>query len=249
MSLPKVAIVTGGSSGIGLSIVRHLRKEGYSALSWDLNRPRPEDDIPFILCDVTNEKSVADAHEETKKRFGPCSILVNNCGLQYMAKIEEFPLDKWKQLIDVMLTGTFLCTKAVLPEMRQNRWGRIVNISSVHGKVASPFKSAYVAAKHGVMGLTKVAALETAEDGITVNAICPGFVDTPLMRNQLAKQAELNALSEKEVLEKIFLKEQCIKQLVSTDEIAAMVLYLVSDAAKRITGEGLNLSGGWAMGS
>ena len=147
-----------------------------------------------------------------------------------------------------MLTGSFLCTKHVLPGMKSKKWGRIVNISSIHGKVASPFKAAYVAAKHGVLGFAKVVALETAEHGLTVNSICPGFVDTPLMRAQMKKQAELNNMSEKDVATEIMLKPACIKEFTSTDQVASFVKFLISDSASTITGEAFNQSGGWGMG-
>ena len=147
-----------------------------------------------------------------------------------------------------MLTGTFLCTKAVIPAMKARKHGRIINISSVHGKLASPFKSAYVAAKHGVLGFAKVAAIELAPDSITVNTICPGFVDTPLMRNQVRSQMELNNLSEEEVLARVFLKDSHIKSLTTPAQVADMVAFLCSESASTITGEAYNVSGGWGMG-
>jgi len=165
-----------------------------------------------------------------------------------MAPLEEYPLEKWQLLIGVMLTGTFLCTKASWPSMKKLGRGRVINISSVHGKLASPFKSAYVAAKHGVLGLAKVAAIERAPHGITVNTICPGFVDTPLMRDQVKSQMELNKLSEQEVLERVFLKDQQVKKLTSPDQVADFVCFLASDTANTITGEAFNISGGWGMG-
>ena len=146
------------------------------------------------------------------------------------------------------LTGTFLCSKLVIPGMKKNGGGRIINVSSIHGKVASPFKAAYVAAKHGVLGLSKVMALELGEHNITVNSICPGFVDTQLMRLQMAKQAELNNISEDEVATEIMLKPACIKKFTTTDQVAGMVNYLISDAASTITGEAFSMSGGWGMG-
>jgi 3-hydroxybutyrate dehydrogenase len=162
-----------------------------------------------------------------------------------MAPLEDFPTATWKKLIDVMLTSTFICTKLVVPGMKKLGKGRIINISSVHGKLASPYKSAYVAAKHGVLGFTKVVAKEVGPFGITVNSVCPGFVDTPLMRNQILKQMELNNFSEQEVLEKIFLKDQDIKQLTSPEQIADMCEFLASKNASTITGEAYNISGGW----
>lgn len=242
----KVAIVTGGSSGIGLAIVKELQAQGMKAVSWDIQAPA--EDIPFVECDVTSEDKVKAAYARTVELFGAPNILVNNCGLQFMAPVDEFPIEKWNQLISIMLTGTFLCSKTVIPAMKKNGWGRIINISSIHGKVASPFKSAYVSAKHGVIGLSKVMALELADFNITVNTVCPGFVDTPLMRAQLAKQAELNNMSEEKVATEIMLKPACIKKFTSTEQIADMVKFFISDSASTITGEAFSMSGGWGMG-
>lgn len=242
----KVAIVTGGSSGIGLAIVKDLHAQGIKAVSWDL-RP-PQEDVPFVECDVTSEAKVDAAYARTVELFGTPTILVNNCGLQFMAPVDEFPLEKWNQLISIMLTGSFICSKKVIPGMKKNGWGRIINISSIHGKVASPFKAAYVSAKHGVIGLSKVMALELADFNITVNTVCPGFVDTPLMRAQLAKQAELNNMSEEKVATEIMLKPACIKKFTSTEQIADMVKFFISDSASTITGEAFSMSGGWGMG-
>lgn len=242
----KVAIVTGGSSGIGLAIGRQLQKEGYTAISWDIQKGDSE--LPHYFCDVSREESVAEAYAAVKKDHGACEVLVNNSGLQFMAPLEEYPTAKWNQIIGVLLTGTFLCSRAVFADMKERKYGRIVNISSIHGKVASPYKSAYVSAKHGVLGLAKVMALEGAEFGITVNSICPGFVDTPLMRNQVRSQMELNNLSEAEVLSRIFLKDSCIKKLTTVEQVAGLVSFLISPAASNITGEALNMTGGWGMG-
>lgn len=244
--MKKVAVVTGGSSGIGLAIVKDLRMMGINAISWDIKAPT--EDVPFVECDVTSEQKVQAAFSQTVEKFGAPSILVNNCGLQFMAPIDEFPLDKWNQLIGIMLTGTFLCSKTVIPAMKKNGWGRIVNVSSIHGKVASPFKAAYVSAKHGVLGLSKVMAIELADFNITVNSICPGFVDTPLMRQQMKKQAELNNMSEEKVASDIMLKPAYIKKFTTTDQVADMVKFFISDSASTITGEAFNMTGGWGMG-
>ncbi len=245
----KIAVVTGASSGIGLSIALELRKAGYLAVNWDLQPSSQTDaDIPFIACDVSSEERVALALKQTHERFGKVSVLVNNCGLQFMSPLIDFPKQKWDQLIGVMLTGTFLCTRSCLKDMIELNGGRIINISSVHGKLASPFKSAYVAAKHGVLGFAKVAAIEAAQYGVTVNTICPGFVDTPLMRKQVSSQMELNQLSDEEVMKKIFLKDQHIKQLTSPEQVSQFVVFLCSEAASTITGEAFNISGGWGMG-
>ena len=144
----KIAVVTGGSSGIGLAIVKSLILSGVKAVSWDV-RP-PSEDVPFVECDVTSEQKVQQAFKDTVSKYGEPTILVNNCGLQFMAPVDEFPLEKWNQLLSIMLTGTFLCSKTVIPSMKKAKWGRIINVSSIHGKEASPFKAAYVSAKHGV---------------------------------------------------------------------------------------------------
>lgn len=241
----RTAVITGGSSGIGLAIAKRYRALNYQVYSLDLNAPPIESDINFIQCDMSNENQILNAFEQIHSINDQVDVLVNNCGLQYLSPVDEFPTEKWKLLIDVMLTSPFICTKAVLPSMKARQSGRIINISSVHGKMASPFKSAYVAAKHGVLGFAKVVAKEVGPYGITVNSICPGFVDTPLMRNQIQKQMELNKLSEKEVLDQIFLKDQDIKQLTTPDQVADLCEFLSSHAARTITGEAYNISGGW----
>ncbi len=242
----KVAVVTGGSSGIGLAIIHQLTAQGFKAISWDINPPK--EDVPFVRCDVTSEEAVKAALSQTQSQYGEPTILINNCGLQFLSPVDEFPLEKWNQLISILLTGTFLCSKVMIPGMKKNGWGRIINVSSIHGKVASPYKAAYVAAKHGVLGLSKVMALELGEFNITVNSICPGFVDTPLMRQQLSKQAELNQMTEADVASEIMLKPACIKKFTTTEQVAGMVNYFISDAAATITGEAFSMSGGWGMG-
>lgn len=249
MSQKVCAIVTGASSGIGLAVAQRLVEAGYQVANWDLKAPaESHKGIHFFECDVSQEAAIALAYKATTEMLGTCAVLVNNCGLQFMSPIDEFPVEKWNKLMGIMLTGTFMCTKQVLPNMRALGKGRIINISSVHGKLASPFKAAYVAAKHGVLGFAKVAAIEAAPHKITVNTICPGFVDTPLMRQQVKSQMELNNLQEDEVLERIFLKDSHIKQLTTPAQVADMVAYLASDSASTITGEAFNISGGWGMG-
>lgn len=244
----KVAIVTGAASGIGLRIGLDLQSGGYTVVSLDIKKPEGENGIHYINCDLSKAEQVKSSYDEVRGKFGRTSVLVNNSGLQFMAPFEEFPLEKWRLLTDVMLTGTFLCSQEAFKDMKEIGGGRIVNISSVHGKLASPFKAAYVAAKHGVLGLSKVIALEGAPYKITSNTICPGFVDTPLMRKQVASQSELNQISEEEVIQKVFLKDQAVKSLTSPVQVSAMVQFLISDKASTITGEAFNISGGWGMG-
>ncbi|MBH48526.1 MAG: D-beta-hydroxybutyrate dehydrogenase [Halobacteriovorax sp.] len=247
--MSKIAIVTGATSGIGAAIACELVKHDFQVINFDLRLPSQDQvGVKSIECDVSQEESVTRAYAQVKNEYGPAAILVNNCGLQFMSPVEDFPKEKWDLLIGVLLTGTFLCSKAVFKDMKEAGFGRIINISSVHGKLASPYKAAYVAAKHGVLGLAKVMAVEGAEFGITVNTICPGFVDTPLMREQVKSQMQLNQLSEDEVLKSVFLKAQNVKKLTDPGQVAGMVSFLISDHASTITGEAYNISGGWGMG-
>ena len=179
------------------------------------------------------------------EKFGRLDIMVNNAGLQYVAPVVDFPEERWNLLIGVMLTGAFLCCKYSLPHMIKQKWGRIINISSLHGRVASPFKVAYISAKHGVLGLTKVVALEQAENGITCNAICPAYVRTPLVEKQIADQAKANGISEDEVVQKIMLAPAAIKRLLEPSEVASLARYLCTDEAAGITGAALDIDLGW----
>lgn len=244
----KVAIVTGASSGIGQAVAERLVQEGYLVANWDIRPPKTTTAVPFFECDVTQEKMVEGAYRATCEKLGEPYLLVNNSGLQFLSAVEDFPLEKWNLITGVLLTGTFLCSKAVVKGMKAAGAGRIVNVSSIHGKLASPFKSAYVAAKHGVLGFAKVLAIELAPHNVTVNSICPGFVDTPLMRGQVEEQMKLNGLSEQQVLDDVFLKQQYLKQLTSPEQVADLVVHLASDSASTMTGEALNISGGWGMG-
>jgi len=247
----KVAIVTGAGSGIGKGIAKKFSENGANVIIADLNEDAgkaAEKEIKnsfFIKTDVADENSVKNMVKKTIDKFGKIDILVNNAGLQYIAKVEDFPLEKWNLLISVMLTGTFLCTKHVVPYMKKNNWGRIINISSAHGKVASPWKSAYVAAKHGIIGFTKVIAKELAEFNITANSICPGYVLTPLVEKQINDLAKQYNIAPDEVPEKVLLKDQPIKTLVTVEEVAELALYLASDKAKHITSQALSIDGGW----
>jgi len=179
------------------------------------------------------------------REFGQFDILVNNAGLQHVAPVVDFPEERWQHLLGVLLTGTFLCTKYALPHMIRGRWGRVINISSAHGLVASPFRSAYVAAKHGVVGFTKAAAWEVAEHGVTVNAICPGYIRTPLIERRIAEQSRLPGIPESEGVEQVMRTSQAVKRLLEPSEVAALALYLCSDAAAALTGAALPIDGGW----
>jgi 3-hydroxybutyrate dehydrogenase len=182
---------------------------------------------------------------ETEKEFGSVDVLVNNAGIQHVAPIEEFPVEKWNAVIAINLSASFHTIRGVLPGMKQRGWGRIINIASAHALVASPFKSAYVAAKHGIAGLTKTVALETAEHGITVNAICPGYVLTPLVEHQIPDTAKAHGLTREQVIKDVLLAAQPTKQFVTSEEVAALAVFLASERAKSITGAILPVDGGW----
>ena len=254
----KVAIVTGSSSGIGLGIAQRLAiNDGYSVM---INGRRPEtkdiantiqDQLPsntkqrilYHQADMSSYEQIQDLIDFTMKSFGKLDVLVNNAGMQYVASIQEYPIEKYQQLIDVNLSATFYAIKECLPYMIENGHGRIINISSQLGLFAQQFKSAYCAAKHGVVGLTKEVALEIAKQNITCNAICPGYVDTALVRNQMKKLAELKGLTEQEAMEQILIN-QPTGRLVEISEIAAVVSFLCSDDAKSINGASIPIEGG-----
>ena len=253
----KTAIVTGSGSGIGQAIANHLAGAGARIGVADLNESAAAGTVEQISnaggraiavgCNVADEASVNAMVDKAVAEFGSADIIVNNAGLQFISKIEEFPLEKWNQLLSVMLTGTFLCTKACVPYMKEKKWGRIINISSAHGKTPSPWKCAYVSAKHGIVGFTKVMACELAEWNITANSICPGYVLTPLVKKQIKDLAAQYNISEAEVPEQVLLKNQPLKKMATTDEIGNLAVYLVSDAAQCITGQALSIDGGWTM--
>ena len=248
-STPRVALVTGTGSGIGEAVVRHFCAQGHQVLAVDFNPAGREvaetAGAAFFQADLTDGEACKAAVAEAVKRFGRVDILVNNAGIQHVAAIEEFPEAKWRRILDLMLTAPFLLSQAVWPYMRENGWGRIVNIASVHAQVASPGKSAYISAKHGLIGLTKTAALEGGPQGITANAICPAYVKTPLVDNQITDQARLHGMEEQEVVEKIMLKNAAVKRLIDPEEVAELVAYLASDAAGAVTGASWNIDLGW----
>ncbi|MEA2117432.1 3-hydroxybutyrate dehydrogenase [Halovibrio sp. HP20-50] len=249
VTTPRVALVTGTSSGIGAAVVKHFCELGHQVLAVDYNpagKAIAEDaGAAFFEADLTDPGACRAAVADAVKRFGGVDILVNNAGIQHVASIETFPEEKWRQIMDLMLTAPFLLTQAAWPHMRAKGWGRIINVASIHAQVASPGKAAYISAKHGMIGLTKTAALEGGEQGITANAVCPAYVKTPLVDNQIADQAKLNNMDEKEVVEKIMLKQAAIKRLIEPVEVAQLVAYLASDAAGAVTGSSFNIDLGW----
>lgn len=249
VTTPRVAVVTGTTTGIGAAVVKHFCELGHHVLAVDFN---PEGKAvaemagaAFYQADLTDPSACRAAIDEAVKRFGSVDILVNNAGIQHVAPIETFPEAKWRQIIDLMLTAPFLLTQAAWPFMREKGWGRVINIASIHAQVASPGKAAYISAKHGMVGLTKTAALEGGEQGITANAICPAYVRTPLVDNQIADQAKLHGMDEQEVIEKIMLKNAAVKRLIDPSEVAQMVAYLASEAAGAVTGSSWNIDLGW----
>ncbi|EPC04352.1 3-hydroxybutyrate dehydrogenase [Litchfieldella anticariensis FP35 = DSM 16096] len=246
---PRVALVTGTTSGIGEAVVKHFCQQGHQVLAVDFN---PDGEAKadaagaaFFQADLTEADACRAAVGEAIKRFGHLDILINNAGIQHVANIEEFPESKWRQILDLMLTAPFLLTQAAWPHMRKAGWGRIVNIASVHAQVASPGKAAYISAKHGMIGLTKTAALEGGAHGITANAICPAYVKTPLVDNQIADQARMHGMKEQDVIEQIMLKNAAIKRLIDPSEVASLAAYLASDAAGAVTGASWNIDLGW----
>lgn len=247
----KVAIVTGAASGIGLAIAQDLAIRGVRVTLSDIDEKRGNEvaaEMPgarFQLANMTSEKDCQRLVADTIAAEGQVDILVNNAGIQFVAPITEFPEQKWREIIDIMLTAPFLLTKAALPGMYARKWGRVINIASVHALRASAFKSAYVAAKHGLLGLTRVTALEGADHGVTCNAICPSYVRTALVEKQIAAQAEVHGIPESEVVEKIMLAEAPIRRLLEPSEVAKLAAYLCSEDASGITGSALTIDCGW----
>ena len=199
----------------------------------------------YSPADMTRPAEIADMIAQARRELGSVDVLVNNAGIQYVAPVDEFPPEKWDQIIAVNLTAAFHTTRAAVPLMKANGWGRIINIASAHGLIASPFKSAYIAAKHGIVGLTKTVALETAEQGITCNAICPGWVKTPLVDKQIDAQAAVHKMPRDDVIRKVILERQPTKQFVKIEEVAALAVFLAGDAAASITGASMSIDGGW----
>ncbi len=242
----KVAVVTGGGSGIGLSVVKRLLDEGARVVVNDLDEEgarvelsRLSDlrgDFVFIKGDVSDAGDCKSLIEAAAGELGGVDILVNNAGLQHVAPLTEFPEERWEHLLGVMLSGAFYCTKYAIPHMIKRGGGRIINMSSIYGLTGVKYKAAYVTAKHGLIGLTKAAALECAEHNITVNAVCPSFVRTPLVEKQLDDQARAHGIEREEVIEKVILADTPVKRLLEPEEVADLCVYLMAETAKNITG-------------
>ena len=254
----KSAIITGSTSGIGFGIAQALAAEGVNvmlngfgdeaeieAMRTELARSHNVKAV-YSNADMTRPDEIKTMLDDAVGAFGTVDILINNAGIQHVAAVDEFPIDKWDDIIAINLSSSFHTIRAALPGMKKNGWGRIINIASIHGITASPFKSAYVAAKHGVVGLTRTVALEVAEQNITVNAICPGYVRTPLVESQITDTAKVRGISPDKVIRDVMMDRQASKKFVEIDEVAAFVVFLCSDGAASITGVALPQDGGWS---
>lgn len=255
--MTKVALITGSTSGIGLAMAQSFAKSGYHTV---INGFGPQDEIKKIVNDLSNQGpgqciyvaadlSKADECkmlvEKTLEKFARIDVLINNAGIQHVAGVDTFPQDKWDLILAVNLSSAFHTIQTSLPVMRKNNWGRIINVASVHGLVASAQKSAYVAAKHGLVGLTKVVALETAQENITCNAVCPGWVLTPLVEQQIHAKAQANNISFDQAKDDLLSEKQPSKNFVKPEELGNLCLFLASDNAQQMTGASLVMDGGW----
>jgi 3-hydroxybutyrate dehydrogenase len=253
----KSAVVTGSTSGIGLAYARAFAREGANITlngfgdAADIEKERASIETDFGVkaiyspADMTKADEVAAMIALAETTFGACDVLVCNAGIQFVAPVEEFPVEKWNQIIAINLTSAFLCMRAAVPGMKKRGWGRIISTASAHSLVASPFKSAYVAAKHGIAGLTKTIALETATHGVTVNCISPGYVWTPLVEKQIPDTMKARNMTKEQVISDVLLDAQPTKEFVTVEEVAGIAVFLCSDAAKNITGANISVDGGW----
>lgn len=253
----QVAVITGSTSGIGLALARAVAAAGGDVVLNGLGDPaeieRTRADLEaasgvrvlYHPADMTRGEEIADMIAFAERELGRLDILVNNAGIQHVESVENFPIDQWEKIIAINLSSAFYATRAAIPIMKAQGRGRIINMASAHGLVASPFKSAYVAAKHGVIGFTKTTALELARDNITCNAICPGFVETPIVTKQIADQARTRNMSEEQVLTDVILAAQPTKRFVTTEELTGIFLYLVSDLGASANGASFSIDGGW----
>lgn len=257
MTFQKNAIVTGSTSGIGLGIATALAKSGMNIMLNGFGDPHEIEQIRkkmaesygvqvlYSNADMSRPEEIHAMVELATASFGPVDVLVNNAGIQHVQPVEEFPVEKWDAIMAINLSSAFHTIKHTLPGMKHRGWGRVINVASAHGLVASPYKSAYVAAKHGVVGLTKTVALEAAEYGVTVNAICPGYVLTPLVEKQIPDTAKARGITEEEVKRDVLLKAQPTKKFVTVEQLGEMVVFLCSDAMASTTGTALPVDGGW----
>jgi 3-hydroxybutyrate dehydrogenase len=249
----KTALVTGSTSGIGLGIAKALAEQGANIM---MNGFGEKDaamaevkafgvEVDYHGADMSKPSEIEAMMQAAEKRFGAVDILVNNAGIQHVANVEDFPVDRWDAIIAINLSSAFHTTRMALPGMKQRNWGRIINLASVHGLVASAQKSAYVAAKHGIVGLTKVTALETAQTGVTCNAICPGWVLTPLVQKQVDARAEKDQVNNEEAKKRLLSEKQPSGEFVTPDQLAALAVFFCSPAATQVRGVAWNMDGGW----
>jgi len=255
--MTKTAIITGSTSGIGLGIAEAYAKAGMNvmlngfgdAAEIEANRQLldaiGDGTIAYNGADMTKPDEIEGMVRSAEEQFGAVDIVVNNAGIQHVAPVDEFPIAKWNAIIAINLSSAFHTIRAALPGMKARQWGRIINIASAHGLVASPYKTAYVAAKHGIVGLTKTVALEVAEQGITCNAVCPGYVLTPLVEAQIPDTAKARGISEDEVIRDVMLGNQPTRKFVTVEELGTLCTYLASDGAASMTGTALPMDGGW----
>jgi len=257
MSTKKLALVTGSTSGIGLGIAKNFASKGMNIVLngfgdagaiEDIRANMAKDygvNVRYNGADMSKAEEIAAMITTVEAEFGAIDVLVNNAGIQFVSPIEDFPIEKWNAILAINLSGSFHTIHAALPKMKAKGWGRIINIASAHALVASPYKSAYVAAKHGIAGLTKTVALETATFGITMNAICPGYVWTPLVEKQIPDTAKARGITEEQVINDVLLHSQPTKKFVTIEQVAALAHFLASDDAASITGAIIPIDGGW----
>jgi len=256
MPSPKNVLITGSTSGIGLGMADAFARSGANVMMNGLGSAKDNGaaidqikahggEVYFSGANLLKPAQITKLISTTEKKLGSIDILINNAGMQFVSPIEDFPTERWDMIIGLNLTAAFHTIRLALPGMKKRKWGRIINTASAHSIVASPFKSAYVTAKHGLMGLTKTAALEVAQSGITVNCISPGYVWTPLVENQVADTAKARRMSKADVKKKVLLEAQPTKEFVTVEQVAGAAVYLASDGASQITGTNLSMDGGW----